>query len=252
MPKDMLPRRASVVGVRRHVNSQGETDSNSNSPSMASPAPSSGRRRSSLTLDASAMRSLLTLPHDLPGDSTPVSAPAPFDTFAHAHPSSPTHEPRNPMTYASLPPSPILPSPPSSPPLRPVPLPEPEEFQRHIHEPPFSLWDYLREELLATDFDSHQELKWERVSNFLNIPLAMEKVNLDHYPAIDSTLMTSDNRLWLHRLLGFFSLHIHNLTHPLCAGYASPLYQPLYNVQKISSSIPESGHSQDIVISRCD
>ncbi|KIM31638.1 hypothetical protein M408DRAFT_317895 [Serendipita vermifera MAFF 305830] len=40
---------------------------------------------------------------------------------------------------------------------------------------PFSLWDYLREELLATDFDSHQEMKWERVSNFLNIPFAVEK-----------------------------------------------------------------------------
>jgi hypothetical protein len=41
---------------------------------------------------------------------------------------------------------------------------------------PFSLWDYLREELLATDFDSHQELKWDRVSNFLSIPVAVEKV----------------------------------------------------------------------------
>jgi hypothetical protein len=55
--------------------------------------------------------------------------------------------------------------------------------RRHTREdskvyepPPFSIWDYLREELLATDFDSHQELKWERVSNFLNIPVAMEKV----------------------------------------------------------------------------
>lgn len=41
---------------------------------------------------------------------------------------------------------------------------------------PFSLWDYLREELLATDFDSHQEQKWERVSNFLSMPVAMEKI----------------------------------------------------------------------------
>ncbi|KAJ2919933.1 hypothetical protein MD484_g433, partial [Candolleomyces efflorescens] len=44
------------------------------------------------------------------------------------------------------------------------------------HEAPFSLWDYLREELLATDFDSHQEQKWERVSNFLSMPVAMEKI----------------------------------------------------------------------------
>ncbi|KIY53089.1 DUF747-domain-containing protein [Fistulina hepatica ATCC 64428] len=41
---------------------------------------------------------------------------------------------------------------------------------------PFSLWDYLREEIFATDFDSHQELKWERVRNFLNIPIAIEKI----------------------------------------------------------------------------
>jgi hypothetical protein len=69
-------------------------------------------------------------------------------------------------TYASLPPSPISPSPPPS-------------FLRSkgtLYPPPFSIWDYLREELLATDFDSHQELKWERVSNFLSIPVALEKV----------------------------------------------------------------------------
>jgi hypothetical protein len=43
---------------------------------------------------------------------------------------------------------------------------------------PFSIWDYLREELLATDFDSHQEMKWERVSNFLNVPFAVERVRM--------------------------------------------------------------------------
>lgn len=76
----------------------------------------------------------------------------------------------HPLTYASLPPTPILPSPPPSPP----PMARSQEPQQH--QPLFSLWDYLREELLATDFDSHQELKWERVSNFLSIPLAMEKI----------------------------------------------------------------------------
>jgi hypothetical protein len=71
-----------------------------------------------------------------------------------------------PLVYASLPPTPISRS--ASPPFHnPHSLP---------HAPPFSLWDYLREELLATDFDSHQELKWDRVSNFLSMPLAIEKV----------------------------------------------------------------------------
>lgn len=80
-------------------------------------------------------------------------------------------EPR-PLIYASLPPSPI------SSPSTPQPLDSSFPSTSLIYEPPFSLWDYLREELLATDFDSHQELKWERVSNFLSIPLAMEKVSL--------------------------------------------------------------------------
>ncbi|KAG1896667.1 DUF747-domain-containing protein [Suillus fuscotomentosus] len=76
----------------------------------------------------------------------------------------------HPLTYASLPTTPILPSPPASPP----PIARSQELPKE--QPLFSLWDYLWEELLATDFDSHQELKWERVSNFLNIPLAMEKI----------------------------------------------------------------------------
>lgn len=74
-----------------------------------------------------------------------------------------------PQTYTSLPPSPVSLSPP---PLH----RNGSKHQRILTAPPFSLWDYLREELLATDFDSHQELKWERVSNFLSIPLAIEKV----------------------------------------------------------------------------
>ena len=86
-------------------------------------------------------------------------------------------EPRR-RTYASLPPTPILPSSPSRPssPLPLLPPAEPPPALQYLAPPPFSLWDYLREELLATDFDSHQELKWERVSNFLSIPLAIEKV----------------------------------------------------------------------------
>jgi hypothetical protein len=89
--------------------------------------------------------------------------------------------------YASLPPTPIVPSTPRSytpPPISPAPLPPPaprlsrsSSFSQTTALP-FSLWDYVREELLATDFDSHQELKWDRVSNFLNIPLAIEKVGL--------------------------------------------------------------------------
>jgi len=86
-----------------------------------------------------------------------------------------------PTAYASLPPTPILPSRPieSLPILVSPTEPVSENGLPRLLEPdgvPFSLWDYLREELLATDFDSHQEMKWERVRNFLSMPWAMEKV----------------------------------------------------------------------------
>ncbi|KAI0081882.1 DUF747-domain-containing protein [Panus rudis PR-1116 ss-1] len=83
-----------------------------------------------------------------------------------------------PLTYASLPPTPISTSPHRSSTPPPV-SPQSDVYnepEKRTPDPPFSLWDYLREELLATDFDSHQELKWERVSNFLSMPIALEKI----------------------------------------------------------------------------
>ena len=96
--------------------------------------------------------------------------------------------PPQPLTYASLPPTPILSSPPacSSPPSETGPPPD-----ALPHQSLFSLWDYLREELLATDFDSHQELKWERVSNFLSIPLAIEKAS--NFLSGDTSLVSQWN-----------------------------------------------------------
>jgi hypothetical protein len=84
------------------------------------------------------------------------------------------------MAYASLPSSPVLPA---------TPVEETQPPSPSATEIPFSLWDYLREEILATDFDSHQEVKWERVSNFLQVPFAVEKVRpllLVYIPLIPS------------------------------------------------------------------
>lgn len=56
---------------------------------------------------------------------------------------------------------------------------------------PFSLWDYLKEEVLATDFDATQEMKWERVTNFISIPFWMEKIILFGFVVcLDSFLYT--------------------------------------------------------------
>lgn len=93
----------------------------------------------------------------------------------HRHVYQREEERRAPLVYSSLPPSPISSPPPHA--LTPEsPLSPTFPKSQDVSTVPFSLWDYLREELLATDFDSHQELKWERVSNFLSIPLAMEKI----------------------------------------------------------------------------
>lgn len=104
---------------------------------------------------------------------------APF--FSHNDHTESIDTSRPPLAYASLPPTPIS----TSPPLKPAAtldssLPSFPSLDS-VYDPPFSIWDYLREELLATDFDSHQELKWERVSNFLSMPIALEKVS-DHPP----------------------------------------------------------------------
>ncbi|KAF7361918.1 hypothetical protein MVEN_00536700 [Mycena venus] len=100
------------------------------------------------------------------------------DRFDHPRPNN---------IYASLPPSPISPSPPLTP-LTPV-SPISSMFETAVQ--PFSIWDYLREELLATDFDSHQELKWDRVSNFLSIPVAIEKIiGFGYVLCLDSFLYT--------------------------------------------------------------
>lgn len=49
---------------------------------------------------------------------------------------------------------------------------QPDETLQQI-----SFLDYLKDELTVADFDSAQELKRERVTNFLGVPAAIEKVN---------------------------------------------------------------------------
>ncbi|KAF9153357.1 hypothetical protein BG015_003593 [Linnemannia schmuckeri] len=57
--------------------------------------------------------------------------------------------------------------------------------------PTVSLWDYLKEELTAADFESTQELKRERVANFLSVPIAFEKMLVfGYFVCLDSFLYT--------------------------------------------------------------
>lgn len=137
--------------------------------------------------------------HDsgLEDDASVISNP---ETFAVLQPSST----QLPLTYSSLPPTPISTSPfprrSSTPPLPPTLLDSPEPVKKAADTTPFSLWDYLREELLATDFDSHQELKWERVSNFLSMPFAIEKVMSVHNPLRQANCLSADHGVWIRAL----------------------------------------------------
>ncbi|KAF9268667.1 DUF747-domain-containing protein [Marasmius fiardii PR-910] len=162
---------------------------------------------------------------------------------------SSTRPTKVPLTYASLPPTPILPSPvPSGPPSPISPL-NPESPTSFVHLskshqnnlPPFSLWDYLREELLATDFDSHQELKWERVSNFLSIPLAMEKIiGFGFILCFDSFLYTF-TVLPIRFALAFFRLFINLLSRsapPLPPSQKADIIRTLLLVTSIAILYP--------------
>ncbi|KAG2178034.1 hypothetical protein INT43_003287 [Umbelopsis isabellina] len=58
-------------------------------------------------------------------------------------------------------------------------------------KPSFSIWDYLQDELTASDFDSAQDLKRERVTNLLGVPGAVEKLmSFGFVVCLDSFLYT--------------------------------------------------------------
>lgn len=166
--------------VRRYFSASAATGARWNpklqSASRTSSTVRSRRRGSNASSDEPFEHSPTHTHHDLHSDDDNTFG---FSEIAHAFPPSEhhAHSPplRQPLAYASLPPTPLSPSPPQTPSLS-APLPSFPSLDS-FYEPPFSIWDYLREELLATDFDSHQELKWERVSNFLSMPIALEKVS---------------------------------------------------------------------------
>ncbi|CAO3614568.1 unnamed protein product [Cunninghamella echinulata] len=57
--------------------------------------------------------------------------------------------------------------------------------------PSMSFWDYLRDELTVADFDTSQEVKRERITNFLAVPGALEKMmGFGFVVCLDSFLYT--------------------------------------------------------------
>ncbi len=169
--------------VRRYFSASAATGTRWNPKLLSSSGPSSSAKRRRRSSSVSSDDTFDLSPghiHDRfhsEEDLTLRYSRAPNSYAAHDNDAESSQLPRPPLAYASLPPTPISPSPPLQPtsPISPS-LPSFPNLDM-AYEPPFSLWDYLREELLATDFDSHQELKWERVSNFLSMPIAMEKVS---------------------------------------------------------------------------
>ena len=154
-----------------------------------------------------------------PTKREPRTPPPPFLHTRHSMSTVKQEDANETLAYTSLPSSPI-----SETPVSPTP-PIYDDIGHHpsqsqLHSAPFSLWDYLREELLATDFDSHQELKWERVSNFLSIPLAVEKVSSQYlFISMPLLIMAVDARLRIHSLLRFLPPHLYNTSYPMCLSY---------------------------------
>jgi len=128
-----------------------------------------------------------------------------------------SHRTAVPAAYSSLP---------SSPAPRTPDLVHPLEPALHHARPLFSLWDYLREELLASDLDSQLDLKWERVSNFLSVPLKIEKVSL---PSL---------RLACHSVHPDRPFRIHTLPRRI----SSYLYDPPYQIHHCHISITRQYH----------
>jgi hypothetical protein len=147
------------------------------------------------------------------------------------------------LVYASLPSTPIASAPPGMFPrahsLEPeLAMSDPQAEIIHTYTP-FTLWDYLREELFATDFDSHQELKWERVSNFLGMPLAMEKVRQSLVSTFQ-TLTTADHRIWFYVMLRLFPLYIYYSTHQIRHCFCSADLEYTLTIFLASTTFPES------------
>ena len=58
-------------------------------------------------------------------------------------------------------------------------VPRTARAERQLPRPVLrSLWDHLQDEVLTNSFDSVQELKWERVANFLTVPMWVEQTML--------------------------------------------------------------------------
>ena len=149
---------------------------------------------------------------------------------------------RAPLAYSSLPPTPISSSPfprrSPTPPLLPDAKPQNKEADS-TGAPQFSLWDYLREELLATDFDSHQEQKWERVSNFLSMPLAIEKVRHSFVCTVLLLSFSQDYSFRFHPLPRLVSVHIHYPSYTLHARIRKISSQHHYSTLSASPTISE-------------
>ncbi|CEL54096.1 Protein TAPT1 homolog OS=Schizosaccharomyces pombe (strain 972 / ATCC 24843) GN=SPBC13G1,05 PE=1 SV=1 [Rhizoctonia solani AG-1 IB] len=176
--------------TRRSVSSSSFTPSKSKNPDYGrfTPLASQPQATSNASSGPSELNRYYPTPSPPPLDLEPLPAPVALPKQA------PLLEER--MTYTSLPSTPVLGA--TIPEFSTTATARPESIDPHFasqnaeaDQEPFSLWDYLREELLATDFDSHQELKWERVSNFLNIPIAIEKiVGFGYILCLDSFLHT--------------------------------------------------------------
>lgn len=119
------------------------------------------------------------------------------------------------------------------------PLPTRQEGVAGLQRLPFSLWDYLQEEVLAVEPDGEDGAKSERVTNFLTVPGEVEKV-LTAYSEICSCpnfIVDIDHIVRFRHLPRLFPLHIHHS--PTSYHYRIFSSSRQYPVQRILSSSSE-------------
>ena len=71
-----------------------------------------------------------------------------------------------------------------------------EKRRKGIKRIPFSLWDYLQEEVLAVEMEGEEGVKAERVTNFLTVPGEVEKVRC-RFPCFRIVLTVTNRSYYL-------------------------------------------------------
>ncbi|KAF8936981.1 hypothetical protein BGZ58_003456 [Dissophora ornata] len=124
------------------------------------------------------------------------------------------------------------------------------------HSTTVSLWDYLKEELTAADFETTQELKRERVANFLSVPIAFEKssqkcdlIKVTLVVVACTILQSVDASRTYHFIRGQNAMKLYAIFNcleifdRLCCSFGQDILDSLFSKSTLGSHPPKASHS---------